>query len=165
MQGVTKIRRHHWISKLENYITCLLLTLKDKAIKRGLAFEINRDDILDLYEEQDKKCALTGIKMTHIRDDPEHGVGHRYLYNMSVDRIDSRGAYTRGNIQLVCSIINQIKWDLPRDAFIQMVREAVQLNNITGPCYIPGDALLSQVSPNNPMPTVPNMTMSSTELK
>ena len=150
-----KIRRHRWISKLENYITCLLLSLKDKAEKRRIAFDIDRDDILDLYEKQDKKCALTGIKMTHVRDDPEHGIGHHYLYNISVDRIDSNGIYEKGNIQLICSILNQIKWDIPNDVFIKTCKQFVRHNNITKLVMIPGDPLFSQVSPANLWPTVP----------
>ena len=52
--------------------------------------------------------------MTHMRQDPEKTVGDRYYYNISVDRVDPRIHYTKENIQLVCSIVNTVKWDIPR---------------------------------------------------
>jgi hypothetical protein len=42
------------------------------------------------------------------------------IYNVSVDRIDSKKSYSNDNIQLVCSIINTMKWDLDQEDFINL---------------------------------------------
>lgn len=56
-----------------------------------------------MWNTQNGKCALTGIQMTHVR-----GEG-RVPTNMSLDRIDSDGGYTRDNVQLVCLQANMMK--------------------------------------------------------
>ena len=65
------------------------------------------DDLLDLFEKQDYKCAKTGIKLTHLK-------GQRKVNtNISVDRIDNDlKLYTKSNIQLVCYRYNLMKGDM-----------------------------------------------------
>ena len=70
------------------------------------------DDIYTKYNEQNGKCSLTGIELTYIR-----GKGKVHT-NMSIDRIDSTIDYNYDNIQIVCSIINTMKWDLKQSDFI-----------------------------------------------
>ena len=154
-----KIQRNKWISELGNYIACLYLHLKYKAKERNIDVKITDEDILDLYEKQGRRCALTGITLTHVRDDPDHKVGDRYFYNISVDRVNSNGIYEKGNIQLICSMLNQIKWDIPNDLLIKACKQLVRHNNVTGLKHIAGDPLFSQVSPTNPSPTIPIVKM------
>lgn len=65
--------------------------------------------LLDLWKEQDGKCAITGLQMTHIS-----GEG-RVPTNVSIDRIDASAGYTRDNIQLVCVQVNRMKQELDLD--------------------------------------------------
>lgn len=67
--------------------------------------------LLNLLERQEGKCAISGEKMTC-----EAG-GGVINTNASIDRIDPRGVYEPGNVQLVCRIINVMKTDLPLDEF------------------------------------------------
>lgn len=34
--------------------------------------------------------------------------------NISIDRIDSKRGYVRGNVQFVCDVVNRMKQDLPQ---------------------------------------------------
>ena len=43
--------------------------------------------------------------------------------NISVDRIDPKGIYAKDNIQLLCSQVNQMKWDLTQSEFIAFCRK------------------------------------------
>ncbi len=106
-----------WASTFDGYMTKIYINLRKNADKRKIDVNINKDDIITLYHQQNGVCALTGQKMTH-RCNPDATRGNRYLTNISVDRINSQKAYEKDNIQLVCSIINTIKWDLPHDEFI-----------------------------------------------
>ena len=76
--------------------------------------------MFDVYEKQAGKCSLTGKTMTFRRQELGKGRNDRYLYNLSVDRIDSLQGYVPGNIHLVCSIVNTIKWDLPITEFVEI---------------------------------------------
>jgi len=71
--------------------------------------ELTYEMLLEIYEEQEGKCALTGIKLTYIR-----GQG-KVKTNISIDRIEAGGPYVRENIQLVCSIVNRMKSNMSDD--------------------------------------------------
>lgn len=60
--------------------------------KREYEVLINIEDILNLYEEQNHRCALTGLELTYSKDDT----------NLSIDRINPGKDYSIDNIRLVC---------------------------------------------------------------
>lgn len=114
-----------YTSTLDGYINRLFLSVKHNTIKRAkdLDVQITSQDIIDLHNKQNGKCALTNIKMTHIAyntQDDQHTINK---YNISIDRIDSNKGYTTDNIQLVCAIINRIKSDIDDVEFLLIVNK------------------------------------------
>jgi hypothetical protein len=89
------------------------------AKSRNIDVSIDINDVIQLYEKN-KKCTISGIEMTTLFI-PNEGKWKR-IHNVSVDRIDSKLGYTRENIQLVCSIVNTMKWDLNQDDFLIMCK-------------------------------------------
>ena len=84
----------------------VLSKLKRDAIRRNISFEITLEDIWNKYEQQNKRCALSGVIL-------------EWDNNASVDRIDSSQHYTKDNIQIVHKVINMMKRDLDQDEFIR----------------------------------------------
>lgn len=82
-----------------NFLRCLS---KKKASRRDLDI----DFLMDVYEQQSGKCALSGRTMTY-----QSGSG-RIPTNISIDRIDSSMGYEPSNIQLVCIQANKMKAEL-----------------------------------------------------
>lgn len=80
--------------------------LQERAAKNGLLVDIDREYLYDLWDKQNGKCAISGIQMTYISN------CGRIPTNVSVDRIDSNKGYIKGNVQLVCMAVNQMKNDL-----------------------------------------------------
>lgn len=74
--------------------------------KQNLGFDLDLVYLLQLYEQQQGRCALSGVEMTY-----KAGAG-RVNTNISIDRIDSSMGYVRGNVQFVCDIANRMKQDL-----------------------------------------------------
>jgi hypothetical protein len=72
---------------------------------KKLGFDLIREDLIDLYNKQEGKCAISGIQMTHYIG-KNQGYHHN---NVSVDRIDSTKGYIKENIQLVCTTVNLMK--------------------------------------------------------
>ena len=97
--------------------------LKSNAKKRNIDVDITLKDILDLYKKNEN-CSISGIKMT-TEYIPREGKWSR-IHNLSVDRIDSKKSYTKDNIQLVCGIVNIMKWDLKQDDFIDICHKIVE---------------------------------------
>lgn len=97
--------RLSWLKKFET-----------NAKLRSLDWEITADDIADLYEEQDGKCALTGWDISF----PE--VGHHQLSTVSIDRIDSSFGYLKENVQLVDKRVNMMKQAYSQEEFIAVCK-------------------------------------------
>lgn len=115
--GCRKIRQSAWKSctwlkpSLWAFVGRQVAAMKASARSRGIAFLIERDDVLAQWERQEGRCALTGALMTHGRKrtgDPTQS---------SIDRIDSEGNYTAVNIHLVCARINLMKADMSVSEF------------------------------------------------
>ena len=82
---------------------------------RNLELSITPDDIYKKYIEQNKKCALSGDELLLSND--------ICINEASVDRIDSRIGYIKGNIQLVHKKINQMKMDLSENEFFDLSKK------------------------------------------
>jgi hypothetical protein len=89
-------------------------SIKRNAKKRKIEFNIGIEYAWNLFLEQDRKCALTNLQLNFCKhnDLPEQ--------TASLDRIDSNGSYTIGNVQWVHKVINLMKTSLSNNDFILM---------------------------------------------
>ena len=76
------------------------------------AFDLNDQYILDLWNKQEGKCAMTNIPMTHERHD---------LAMVSIDRIDSTKGHIKGNVQLVCQWVNFAKKHYSNESLLKLL--------------------------------------------
>lgn len=81
------------------------------------AHTISVGDLVKLWLIQSGRCALTGRAFVLDGDNNEAP---------SVDRIDSLGSYTMGNIQLVCQIVNIMKNAYPMADFIEVCMDVAR---------------------------------------
>ena len=88
-----------------------------------LPWEIEKEDLLALWEEQSGKCAISGILMTTAKD----GSGKKE-FNASLDRINPDFGYNKENIQLVCHRVNLMKHTMSADMLLWWCKNIV-LNN------------------------------------
>jgi hypothetical protein len=103
---------------LRSYLTYL----RSKAIGRKKSC-VSIDDLVELFNNQNGKCALTGWDMTMVLGE---GVVNT---NASIDRIDSSKGYETDNIQFVCRIVNTAKSDLPQEDFINLCKTIIDNQN------------------------------------
>lgn len=104
----------------DRFFATLVSQVRGGARKRGIAFLIEKDDVLGLYLEQERKCALTGVEMVL-----DSGAGHRNRVRPSIDRIDSAGNYTPDNIQLICAQVNLMKGGMSQVDFLRWCNRIV----------------------------------------
>lgn len=81
---------------------------------RGRTGTITIEDVYNLWIQQDKKCALSGLPIGFYDDGENH--------TASIDRIDSNGEYTLDNIQLVHKDINIMKNKYSQEYFIKVCK-------------------------------------------
>ena len=75
-----------------------------------LGWGIETQDLIDRWQMQKGRCALSNILMTYAKDG-----GGKKEFNVSIDRISPHVGYTPGNIQLVCYRVNLMKHTLPEE--------------------------------------------------
>lgn len=85
------------------------------ARERAIDFNLDIQDIWNLFEFQEGKCALTGLPLTMHFTGAHQG-------DASLDRIDSNQGYSIDNVQWVHKHINQMKLDHTSDYFVQMCK-------------------------------------------
>lgn len=111
--------KHGYITKLWNNTKH---TAKNSS--KPKEFNITVDDIIKIYDDH-SICTISGVKLTMIGYQNK-GIN---LFNMSIDRINSNIGYNPNNIQLVCAIVNLMKWDSNNKEFIDMCEKIAIFNN------------------------------------
>ena len=102
----------------KTYLSRLCSTSRGKVLKReGIPFTIDPEHLIELWEKQEGRCALSGVYMTHHRD----GSGRKDL-NASLDRLIGSKGYVPGNVQLVCHRVNIMRHTLSVDMLYWWVK-------------------------------------------
>jgi len=96
--------------------------ISNRAKRKNIEFKIDTQYLWELFEKQNGKCAISGIKIFF----PKKTSGTDG--NASVDRIDSKIGYIEGNVQWVCKIINKMKINLSQEYFLYMCNKVRNYN-------------------------------------
>ena len=75
----------------------------------GLTTEV----LMEIIEKQNYRCALSGLPLTCMMEK-----GKTFNTNVSVDRIEAGGEYTKENVQLVCRALNQWRSNTSIEDFV-----------------------------------------------
>lgn len=121
LQRKKRLRLNNSLKDVYELLDHRYLGLMSRAKKSGLSVDINKEYLHKLWDMQNGKCAISGIQMTYISN------CGRIPTNVSVDRIDSKKGYIKGNIQLVCMAVNQMKNDLDMQTLLTFC-DAIILN-------------------------------------
>lgn len=117
-KGVKSLCKKHYKEQASkwaknNLIHYRVISAKNRAKYKGLEFNIELKDILDLLEKQNYCCYYSGVKFDNDKED----------YTMSIDRIDSLKGYTKDNIILVLSCVNYMKNNMKEEIFLDIVNK------------------------------------------
>lgn len=102
----------YWQSTMEIFLGYVYRRCKGTSKKRlngrrrDIEFNITIQDIKELHDKANGKCAISGLDMTHCWNS---------LRAVSIDRIDSSQGYIHGNVQLVCMWANLAKQRFSND--------------------------------------------------
>ena len=93
------------------------------ASRRKIPFQITVKEMWDVFEKQNRKCALTGEELI-LPLIQKNDISS----NASLDRIDNTKGYTVNNIQWVTKKINFMKGKLSQSNFIKLCHMVSQKN-------------------------------------
>lgn len=91
---------------------------KASAKKRGIEWNLSKEDFDRIVDRANGKCELTGIPFStgKVKDD-----ARRFPYKASLDRIDSERGYVFDNLRLVCNAVNIALNDFGDKVFQEIV--------------------------------------------
>lgn len=116
------IRRYPSLSTRKGYLNRLFIQSRSNNRKSGRAdWNIELQDLINLWDSQEGRCALSGVYMTHHKD----GLGVKE-FNASIDRISPKSGYIVGNVQLVAYRVNIMKHTLSEDLFFWWVKNILK---------------------------------------
>lgn len=107
---------------------CAWRGYKNGALTRNLEFDVDIEYIWELYISQKGICKLSGVP---IEINQEIGNLNRYgsqRGTASLDRIDSKRGYIKGNLQWVHKDINRLKSNWPEEQFVKMCKQVAEYN-------------------------------------
>ena len=105
----------------EAYLKTVYVQLKSQRRKQGIEFPLAHEDLCQMWETQDGRCALSGVLMTHHRDGAL-GDGKQKDLNASIDRVNPQGPYSRENVQLAAARVNIMKHTLGEEMFVWWIK-------------------------------------------
>lgn len=104
-------------------------SIEHGAKRRGYDFDLTIEFLWDLYEKQDRRCALTGREILLKPAIHKNNVDWRVV-TASLDRIDPTKGYTTNNVQWVHKEINRLKNNYPQEKFVSMCKEIVDYSGV-----------------------------------
>ena len=104
--------------ELPSSVFCVI---RKNAKCRNLIIDIDMKYIWELYENQNRKCALSGVDIVFSKK-----VTERYRTTASLDRIDSSKGYIKGNVQWLHKDVNKMKMEFNQDSFIKYCKLIAQ---------------------------------------
>lgn len=96
---------------------------KSRASKRGLPFNITREHIIKLFEDQGRKCYYSGINLNIVKTDASRV--HDPL-KMSLDCVIPEKGYVEGNVVWCAYCVNSFKLKMPVEDMINICRKIIK---------------------------------------
>jgi hypothetical protein len=115
-----QIKQEHSValSEVASWLGSKLTDTNKRARKHGLDCNITHTYLVELYLEQNGRCALTGVIMQC-----ESGTLYdKGMLNISIDRINNKQGYVVGNIRLLTHWANNAKSTYSDEEFYAMIR-------------------------------------------
>lgn len=110
-----KIKKDETYKTISNIHVSYWKSIGYKANKRNIKLLITKEQAIEKFNQQNGKCALSGMKLFLAQDIYQLKKG---LQTASLDRIDSSLHYSKDNIQWVHKTINKIKNNVNEEEFI-----------------------------------------------
>lgn len=116
-------RRKKMMSGCEDINSAYFTNFKKSALRRGYTFEITAEDVWYIYEQQNRKCAFSGLSVTFDKN-----TTHGKTITASIDRKNSNIGYIKDNIQIVHKCVNFLKRSMS-DSELLFWSKLIYLNN------------------------------------
>ena len=98
---------------------------KARAARDSRVFDLTREEFRELCEQD---CRFCGAFPTASQS-KTHAQLNGVWKHSGLDRIDSSGGYTLGNVQPCCWLCNQLKSNIDEEVFLNHIKKIVFLSH------------------------------------
>lgn len=105
-----------------SWMTRLMGSAAKNAARKGIPFDLTPSDARALIRRHAGRCAVSGIEF----DTVDAVNGRRRPFAPSLDRVDSGKGYSRGNVRLVCQIVNMAMNEWGEEPLHELVRRMAE---------------------------------------
>ena len=96
---------------------------RTRASKKSIPFEITKDYVLSLFEQQKGKCFYSGIKLNVVKED--ENMTHD-PFKMSLDCVNPDLGYVKGNVVWTAYCVNALKQKMSTEKMVDVCRSIVK---------------------------------------
>jgi hypothetical protein len=124
-----KIKRNPDMEKISKqssprrFLTDKMAHAKRVCKKKNIKFDIDLNFLEQLWDEQNGRCALTGVRMSYQNGD---------LLSVRLNLIEEEEGYTKDNVQLICDGANRLKksgTNVDVIRFLQEVKSVIMIRH------------------------------------
>lgn len=122
----SKIAAWNRIKSDYRYRCCRLCgSAKYRAKKLNVSFNLDTKYLIDMWEEQQGRCAVSGRIFDLSRPDM---YASTRANSPSLDRINSKEGYLKGNVRFVCYQVNTALNEYGEEALISLCKDILAFN-------------------------------------
>ena len=101
--------------------------IRNGANRRGIIFNVNIEDLWEIFVKQERLCALTGWPLWFA---PVSASNKDVLRTASLDRIDSSKGYVKKNLRWVHKKCNALKMSFSDKELFELVRAVAEYKEL-----------------------------------
>lgn len=116
---IFKRKNNRWIGTGTGLVSGTLMTyLRRKAKERNLSFELTSEQLWELFQKQNGKCALSGVELVLTTTINKQNNLDRSQLTASLDRINNLQGYTIDNVQWIHKTLNLMRREYTVNEFV-----------------------------------------------
>lgn len=116
-----------WRARCLNYPNIMfgnaVKSARSRAKKKGLPFNLTREYVINMFNEQGGLCYYSGLTMSIVKSDITKT--HDPL-KMSLDCVDPEKGYVEGNVVWCAYCVNALKLKMSKDDMVDICRAIVK---------------------------------------
>jgi len=117
----------NWRQKCLNYPSIMfgraVQNARNRAKKRDIPFELTKEYIVALFEEQDGKCFYSDIRLNIVKKNKDRT---HDPFKMSLDCVVPGLGYVKGNVVWCAYCVNALKLKMSKEDMIEVCRHIVK---------------------------------------
>lgn len=97
-----------------------------RAIKRSVPFDLDKDFIIKLFEEQKESCYYSGVKLNMVK----RGKHLNDPFKMTLDCIEPSKGYVKGNVVWCAFCINAFKQKMSIEQMVDICSGVIKTSSV-----------------------------------